>query len=110
MANSNQPTLSKTCAACGLQKPLSAFLQLTDAGTSYGNICSTCRKAGADIKKPKTEAEDSTTSVSGHKIDTKTKIHGDIDKKQIKQRTEELYHEDRKKDEIIESIKIEKTE
>lgn len=111
MTNENQSTLSKTCASCGLQKPLSAFLQITaTAGASYGNICSVCRKAGLGVKSTRIESDDSTTSISGNKIDAKTKIHSDIDKKQEKDRITEEYHEDRKDTEITETTKLERNE
>jgi hypothetical protein len=78
-----QNQLSKTCAACGLQKPLSAFLQISGPeGTSYGNVCSTCRgsQAGKKIVIPAAEEEHSSSS-TGLKIDAKAKIAIDRDKK-----------------------------
>jgi hypothetical protein len=78
-----QNQLSKTCAACGLQKPLSAFLQISGPeGTSYGNVCSTCRgsQAGRKIVIPAAEEEHSSSS-TGLKIDAKAKIAIDRDKK-----------------------------
>ncbi|OGT58331.1 MAG: hypothetical protein A3F14_03435 [Gammaproteobacteria bacterium RIFCSPHIGHO2_12_FULL_43_28] len=91
----NKAMLMKTCSICGLQKPLSAFLQVTGPeGTNYGNICAACRKTQPE--KP-TENEEATSSTTGHKIDAKAKARGDIDKKQQLEKVEELYHEDRDK-------------
>jgi hypothetical protein len=82
MASSNN-ALTRTCTACSLQKPLSAFLQVSgDQGTSYGNLCATCR--GAGIKDPTLieprEDERSTTTSSGLRIGAKEK--NEIEKKQ----------------------------
>ena len=98
MSNPNF-SLTKTCTNCGLQKPLSAFLQISGKeGSTYGNICSTCRKGVLD--KPKfSTPEESTTSDSGLKIDSKAKVHADIEKMQQRERVEDLYTEERKKDE-----------
>lgn len=104
------PNLTKICANCGQQKPLTAFLEMSGTqGTSYGNICSACRKTAleAQEKRRKTEAEGSTTSETGHKIDTKTKVHHEIDKREQHHRIEEKYHEERKLDAEVTEGKIE---
>lgn len=108
-----QPNLTKTCLNCGQQKPLTAFLEMSVShGTAYGNVCSTCRKTAMEAaeRRKKTEAEGSTTSETGHKIDSKTKIHHDIDNREHANRTEEEYHEERKLDEEISVEKIEKND
>ena len=107
----DQSSLTKTCAICGVLKPLSAFLQFDNAsGASYGSICSVCRKTHPDGFKRKTEAEGSTTSQTGHNIDSKAKVFSDIDKAQQKQRIEDEYHKERDENEVIETKQIEKKE
>lgn len=102
------PKLIKICSSCGEKKPLSAFLQLTTTeGTTYGNICTDCRKSGLD--KSKKEQEESTRGDTGFKIDTKARVAGEIDKKKAKQQTEELYHEEREKKEETSTQKKEQT-
>lgn len=94
-----KPNLTKTCSNCGLQKPLSAFLQLAGSqGTTYGNICADCRKAkaGQKAETPK-QPEESTSSSSGLKIDSKAKVHREITDKKQHQDIEELYEEEREK-------------
>lgn len=93
--NKSQHMLTKLCSNCGLKKPLSAFLQMSDSrGAVYGNICSSCRKTSKDNVKTTTDHESSTSS-TGVKIDSKVKVQGDIDKRQRVQQVEELYHEGR---------------
>ncbi|MFZ2314756.1 MAG: hypothetical protein WAW86_03720 [Gammaproteobacteria bacterium] len=95
------PTLTKTCTSCGIEKPLSAFLLLTKQGTVYGSICASCRQA------PKSkEYEDSTTSKTGLKIDTKSRIHTEIDKKEKFDQVEEEYYEERDENEEKEIDKV----
>ena len=103
MNKPTQPPLTKACMNCGLQKPLSAFLEMSGTqGTAYGNTCSSCRKTALeDAGRRKTEAEGSTTSETGHNIDSKTKVHSAIDQREQWQRKEDSYHEDRKDDEVI---------
>ncbi len=99
MTNPAPPNITKPCSHCGKQKPLSAFLEMSGTqGTVYGNICSTCRKTTLEDaeRRKKTEAEGSTTSETGHKIDAKSKIHDDIDRREAKERVEEEYHAERK--------------
>jgi hypothetical protein len=64
--------LLKTCQSCGLQKPLTAFLQLSQEGTEYGNICADCRKKAAE-KELKKE-RDKSGGQSGLKIDSKARL------------------------------------
>lgn len=95
----NKPnvSLTKTCASCGVQKPLSAFLQIAGMqGSTYGNICSSCRKAHLEKPVPK-EPEDSTTSRTGAKIDAKAKVQAEIDKREARKELEETYIEEREK-------------
>jgi hypothetical protein len=89
---SKQNLLAKTCIACGLQKPISAFLQISGPqGTSYGNICSTCRGSGADKKVVIDQAEDGRSgSSTGLKIDSKAKVQIDRDKQAVSELKKEL--------------------
>lgn len=90
---------------------MSAFLQIAGPqGTTYGNICASCRKILAEKPAAPKEKEESTRSDTGHQIDTKTKIAEDIDKKQQRQKIEEEYHKERDKDEELETEKIGKIE
>lgn len=90
-------SLTKICSSCGQRKPISAFLQLAGPlGSTYGNICSSCRKSAGENEQIK-EKEEGTTSTTGFKIDSKSKTHEDIDKKLLYKQTEDLYHKDRDK-------------
>ena len=87
--------LTKTCSICGQQKPMAAFLQLAGAqGTTYGNICSTCRQAGLDKKVEPKEADERTRSTTGKTIDNKAKVQVETDIKQLRKETEEQYFEE----------------
>ncbi len=89
-------SLTKTCSSCGQQKPLSAFLQLSAAqGAIYGNICSSCRKIQAEKPPKPKDVEGSTTSTTGVRIDSKTKVKEAKDKRDRWQHTEEEYFEER---------------
>jgi hypothetical protein len=95
--------INKTCISCGLEKPLNAFLQIAGPrGTSYGNICATCRGSGLgkSIVIPEAENEDHNSSTStGLKIDSKTKIHLDAERKQLSEKRKELEIQEIKKEE-----------
>ncbi len=70
-----------------------------DQGTTYGNICSTCRKTTLDEiqRRKKTDADGSSTTTDvGHKIDTEAKVQGEVDKRELAQRIDDEYHADRK--------------
>lgn len=111
MNKPSQPNLTKTCVNCGQQKPLTAFLEMSGTqGTAYGNVCSACRKTAleAQERRKKTEAEGSTTTETGHKIDSKTKVHDAIGKRERSQQIEEDYHKERDLDEKITEKVIEK--
>lgn len=98
MNKTTPPNLTKSCTNCGQQKPLSAFLEMSGThGTAYGNVCSSCRKTAMEAaeRRKKTEAEGSTTSETGHKIDSKTKVHDAIDKREKFHQIEEDYHKER---------------
>ncbi len=86
--------LTKVCAICGLQKPLTSYLQWQEgAGATYGNACADCRKAGLD--KEKLDRDETTVSTTGNKIDAKAKVAADIDKLQHQQDSETEYFKER---------------
>jgi hypothetical protein len=92
--------LSKTCINCGLQKPLTAYLQIAGAeGSTYGNICSTCRGSGLGKKVtlPVMEDTSSSSSSTGLKIDAKSKIHADLEKKAVIEKRQEEDKKEREK-------------
>ncbi len=95
--------LTRICTACGMEKPLSAFLQISGAqGTTYGSICSTCRGTGAKEKStvPVREEEQSSTS-SGIRIGTKQKVELEKQKKREYDELKQQYiEEDKKRDQI----------
>jgi hypothetical protein len=83
MKDRNQMT--RICSACGLQKPLAAFLELSSThGTRYGTICATCRGSkGNENKAPKKDDEQSTVATTGTRIGLKERVF--IEKEQKKQ-------------------------
>ncbi len=100
--------LTKICRSCGQQKPLSAFLQLgAPRNTTYGNICADCRKTAPKINTPK-ESDEASTSTTGHRIDSKAKVHAEIDKRQQRKDKEESDHQLYIKGETTRSEKSEK--
>lgn len=108
--SSTHISLTKTCASCGEQKPLSAFLQLTGTqGTAYGNICATCRKTQMDKKSGHKDTDEVTTRTTGVKIDSKTKVKDDIDKLEFRKQVELEYFDEREKSEEKQIKAIEKS-
>lgn len=105
MTNPHKP-ITKTCSSCGEQKPLSAFLQLSGTGgSSYGNICASCRKTALENANRHTDADEVTTSTTGVKIDSKTKVKGEVDKREwLKQLKEQDLEEREKKDQLTQKI------
>jgi hypothetical protein len=104
-------SLTKTCSSCGLEKPLSAFLQIAGPeGTMYGNLCASCRSGKLDKPKPAKEPDETTTSATGLKIDSKVKAKSEKDKALFhKEREEkELKEQEKKKEENL--VKTEKVE
>ncbi len=105
--------LNRTCLACGLEKPLAAFLQISGSqGTVYGNICSSCRTAGAkgNLNLPKPEGEEAGGGGTGLKIDSKTKIQFEFEKKQLDKKTKEITLEEKREREDLKLEKSERTE
>lgn len=102
----NSTALKKSCIHCGLKKPLASFLQLDVQGTIYGNVCADCRKAIRNKNKAIAE-EGSTTSRTGTRIDSKSRVHSETEKKRTQQHTEEANQEELEK---VTHEKIEKKE
>jgi hypothetical protein len=99
--------LTKTCINCGLQKQISAFLQISGPeGTSYGNICSTCRGSavGKTVVIPESEEHHSSSGATGLKIDSKTKVHIDTEKQQQKLDKTERDIKEAKKEELEKTV------
>lgn len=84
----------KTCVVCGLEKPLSAFLQINGPeGTSYGTVCSTCRGSGLGTKVVlPTDAGEQSSSATGIKIDAKTKVQIEKDNRELFSKAQEEHH------------------
>lgn len=94
--------LTRTCLACGLEKPLAAFLQITGAqGTIYGNICATCRSTGAKGKSilPKTETDEGGSGSTRLKIDAQAKMRIDFQRKLQEDELKELTQEEKQEKE-----------
>jgi len=101
--------LTRTCIACGIEKPLSAFLQLDSQGTSYGKICAKCRSQGKTGKPvPTSSDEERSTSPSGIGIRGKEKIYADAKREQKIHTLKELYKKEAAKKEDIKDEKIER--
>lgn len=95
--------LARVCNACGIEKPLSAFLQLSGAhGTSYGKVCAKCRAITKAAKPVSTATdEERSTEPSGAGIRGKEKIYAGVKRDQKILTLKELYRkEDLKKQEI----------
>lgn len=100
----NKPNqLARVCTECGVKKPLSAFLQLGGAnGTTYGMICSECRRTSIQPKQstPK-DTEERSSSSSGLRIGAQQKIAIESEKKQQHKDKKELSHiEEKNRDEL----------
>lgn len=107
MTKHTQPT--RICTACGIQKPLTAFLHLTSKlGTAYGSICSTCRGKGIkeEVKKLISDEEKSSTT-SSLRIGMKQLVEIELQKKR-----EQKDRQDNKELELKkrEQVSVEKTE
>jgi hypothetical protein len=97
--------LTRVCASCGIKKPLPAFLQLSSArGTSYGAICSECRRTVIKPKQPLVKKEDKAKDAEGHgssstgfRIGAKAKITAELEKRRQRQNLNDLYEKTSKK-------------
>ncbi|OGT63271.1 MAG: hypothetical protein A3E85_06175 [Gammaproteobacteria bacterium RIFCSPHIGHO2_12_FULL_45_12] len=103
MKRPDQPASLKTCSVCGMQKPLSAFLEVAGPkGNTYGNICSHCRKDNliqSRLKKP--EKDRDASGKTGIQINSKSKVFSDTERREERQKVEEEYHEDRDLNELL---------
>lgn len=106
----NQPRLTRVCSACGLEKPLAAFLQISGKlGTNYGTICASCRAIGRAAAQS-TSDEDSTTETKDKRIGSKERV--DIEQEKTRQAKElkELYIKAAKKREEDAAVKTEEAD
>ena len=108
----NKPNqLERTCTACGIKKPLSAFLQLGGAqGTSYGSICADCRRTMPKAKDLAKDSEERSSSSSRLRIGAQQKIAAESEKKQQNKDKKEIdLVEERTRDEL-KNEKLSRTE
>lgn len=105
---SDKTQLMKTCSNCGLQKPLSAFLQLAEKGNwAYGGICADCRGI---LKDAPAISEDSVGgTATGLKIDAKAKTQTEVDSKALQKRTVESDQLERRTQTLFKKQHIQKT-
>jgi len=101
--------LTRICSSCGLEKPLSAFLQLSNKEqTLYGNICATCRGLG---KTDKTfEESGKSTGPSGHRLGAKEKVYLEKEQKRQINDLKELYRQEIKKRDETKDKKLKMTD
>lgn len=105
-------SLTRTCTACRIEKPLSAFLYLTsELGTAYGNICATCRGKGIKEKPKKMVHEDERSSTtSGMRIGVKQVVEIELQKKRDQKERLTSQEEAAKKREHVSNEKIDSVE
>lgn len=102
------PVITRTCLVCGLEKTIAAFLQISGShGTTYGNICSTCRSASAKNKLLSKQDEETQRGSSGLRINAKAKIYQELQQKAQEKKSAERKVEEKK---TQEKIVFEKTE
>lgn len=104
----NQPRLTRTCSACGLEKPLAAFLQISGRqGTNYGAVCASCRAIGRTAKQTTPISDEgSTTETTDKRIGAKEKVYLEQEKTRQLKDLKELYLKAAKKrdEEVITKI------
>src|SRR5262245_33172813 len=102
--------LTRTCSVCGIEKPLSAFLQLDPThGTSYGKICAKCRGMGKTNKPaPVATTEDERGTTPGVGIRAKEKLYADLKREQKIHTLKELYKKEEIKKQAISDEKAER--
>lgn len=103
--------LTRVCPSCGLEKPLSAFLQITGRqGTTYGTLCASCRSMGMKEKASATPDDERTGTSSGMRIGAKERL--EIEKKQKLDLTERQQRQEKeiKKREQIQVNELDRLE
>lgn len=101
---SNHKQVTRICSSCGIEKPLSAFLQISETqGTVYGSLCAICRASGKTNKaEPKPSDDERTTVSTGIRIGSKEKVYSSKEqKRQIKNIRELFQKEIKKREEIV---------
>lgn len=103
----SSPLLIKTCISCGLQKPLSAFIQLAgNKGTTYGNICSNCRKTQSNHAESTQEQDEGTSRTRlSYTIGAEERLAAEIFQKEQVEKKEEDYHKEREKESKLQDKK-----
>lgn len=104
--------LTRICTACGLEKPLTAFLYLTArSGTTYGSICATCRGKGITeaTKKPAVEDEKAPPAYS-FQLGVKQLAEIELQRKRDREDRQEKQEAESKKQEELLHSKAESTE
>ncbi len=88
--------LTRVCTSCGEKKSLSAFLQLGgNQGTTYGAICSDCRRTVIKPKQAPKESGETSTS-SGNRIGNQQKVAIELERKRQHQSLQEFYQQEKK--------------
>jgi hypothetical protein len=104
--------LTRVCTSCGVKKPLSAFLYVSGAqGTTYGTICSDCRRTVTQPNKnaPK-ESDEHSTSSSGLRIGSQQKIATTIEKRRQHKDLSESYEQEAKDRDQLKEEHVEREE
>ena len=102
--------MMKMCRGCGLQKPLAAFLQLSEkGGLTYGGFCATCRGTGKNKEKA-ISIEEGGSTTSEYKIDAKVKLQTEVDQRAFQKRTLEGEQRDRRLKAFMKKQRIQKTQ
>jgi len=97
--------INRACSSCGIQKPLSAFLQLEGTqGASYGNVCASCR--GKEVKTESSDKGDDKSKLELKlRIGSAEKMYADKQQRIQKQTEIEDYQEEVKKKEELKTKK-----
>lgn len=103
--------LTRTCASCGIDKPLSAFLEISSShGSRYGQICATCRAAGKGVPHHKTSDDETVTVPSGARLGSKERVFIEKEQKRQVKDLKDLFKKEAQKKEAFSEKKIEETE
>lgn len=102
--------LTRTCTVCGLQKPLSAFLQITAKGTTYGAICASCRNKSAKSNIKTLDDERSSTTNAGARIGAKERTEIEREKQRLKKETKDSNLKEARQNELLETDKLDRAD